>query len=54
MFIMDFHLCGWLLSYELSKISTKLAISLKHNIIIAKFIEILSEKNVTSSLSHIR
>ena len=36
----DFHLCGWLLSYDLSKISAKLAVSLKHNIIFAKFLDI--------------
>ena len=50
----DFHLCSWLLSYDLSKISAKLAISLKHNIIFAKFLKILLDNNVTSSLTHIR
>ena len=49
----DFHLCGWLLCYDLSKISAKLVISLKHNIIFAKFIEILLNNNVTSSHTHI-
>ena len=49
----DFHLCGWLLSYDLSKISAKLVISLKHNIIFAKFLEILLDNNVTSSHTHI-
>ena len=37
----DFHLCGWLIIYDFSKISTKLVISLKHNIIPAKFRKIL-------------
>ena len=50
----DFHLCGWLLSYDLSKISAKLVISLKHNIIFAKFLEILLDNNVTSLHTHIR
>ena len=50
----DFRICGWLLSYNLSKISSKLAISPKHNIIFAKFLEILLDINVTSSLTHIR
>ena len=47
----DFHLYGWLLSYDHSKISAK---SLKHNIIFAKFLEILLDNNVTSSHTHIR
>ena len=50
----DFHLCGWLLCYDLSKISTKLVISLKHNIIFAKFIEISLDNDITSSHAHIR
>ena len=50
----DFHLCGWLLSCNLSKISAKLAISLNHKIMFAKFLEILLENNVTSKLTHIR
>ena len=50
----DFHLCIWLLSYDLSKIPAKLVISLKHNIIFAKFLEILLDNVVTSSLTHIR
>ena len=41
----DFHLCGWLLSYDLSKISAKLVISLKHNTIFAKFLEVLLDNN---------
>ena len=45
----DFHLFSWLLSYDLSKISTKLVVSLIHNIIFAKFLEILLDNNVTSS-----
>ena len=49
----DFHLCGWLLSYDLSKISAKLVISLKHNTIFAKFFEILLDNNITSSHTHI-
>ena len=49
----DFHSSGWLLSYDLSKISAKLAISLKHNIIFAKFIDILLDDRVTSSLTDI-
>ena len=48
-----FHLCGSLLSYDLSKISAKLVISLKHNIIFAKFLEILLDNNVTSLHPHI-
>ena len=44
-----FNLCGWLLSYDLLKISTKLVIPLKHNKIFAKFLEILWDNNVTSS-----
>ena len=49
----DFHFCSSLLSYDLSKISLKLAISLKHIIIFANFLEILLDNNVTSSLTHI-
>ena len=49
----DFHLCDCLLSYDFSKISAKLVISLKHNIIFAKFIEILLDNNLTSSHTHI-
>ena len=43
----DFHLCGRLLSYDLSKISFKLVLSLKYNITFAKFLEILLGNNVT-------
>ena len=50
----DFHLCRWLLSYNLSKISAKLVISLKHNMIFVKFIETLLDNNVTSSHTQIR
>ena len=35
----DFHLCGWLLSCDLSKILVKLVISLKHNIIFENFVK---------------
>ena len=42
-----FHLCGWLFSYDLPKISAKLVISLKHKITFAKFLEILLDNNVT-------
>ena len=45
----DFHFSGWLLGYDLSKIVVKLAISLKHNMIL----EILLDNNLTSSLTHI-
>ena len=48
----DFHLCGWLLSYDLSKTSAKV-ISLKHNIVFAKFRETLLDNNLTSSHTHI-
>ena len=48
----DFHLDSWLLSYDLSKISTKLVISLKYNKIFARFIEILLDNDVTSSHTH--
>ena len=44
----DFHLGCWLLSYNLSNISAKLVISLKYNIIFAKFLEILLDNDVTS------
>ena len=50
----DFYLCGWLLSYHLSKMSARLVISLKHNIIFGKFIEMLLHNNVTFSHTHIR
>ena len=50
----NFHLCSWFLSYDLSKISAKLLISLKQNIIFVKFIEILLDNKVTSSRTHIR
>ena len=43
----DFHLRDSLLSYDLSKISAKLVISHKHNIIFAKFLEVLLDNNVT-------
>ena len=42
----DFHLFSWLLTYDLSKASAKLVISLKHNIIFAKFVEMLLDNNV--------
>ena len=50
----DFHLSDWLRSYDLSEISAKLVISLKHNIIVTKFLEILLDNNVTSWQTHIR
>ena len=50
----DFHLYGWLLTYDVSKISAKLDISLKYNISFAKFLEILLDNNVTSSHTRIR
>ena len=50
----DFHLSDWLRSYDLSEISTKLVISLKHNIIVTKFLEILLDNNATSWQTHIR
>ena len=43
-----FDLGCWLLSYDLSNISAKLVISLKYNIIFAKFLEILLDNDVTS------
>ena len=49
----DFHLCRWLLSYDLSEILAKLVISLKHNIILAKILEILLDNNVISWHTHI-
>ena len=49
-----FHLGGWLLGYDLSKISANLVISLKQNIILVKFLEILLNNKVTSSQTHIR
>ena len=49
----DFYLCGWLLSYDLSKISAKLVISVKHNKSFAKSPEILLDNNVISSNTHI-
>ena len=48
------YVVGYLVSYDLSKISAKLAISLKHNIILAKFLETLLDNNITSSHTHIR
>ena len=45
----DFYLGGWLRSYELSKILAKLDLSPKHNLIFAKFLEILLDNSVTSS-----
>ena len=45
----DFHLCCWLLSYDLSKIPARVFISLKHNVIFAKFLKILLDDNVTFS-----
>ena len=50
----DFHLYSWLLSYDLSKILAKLVISLKNNIIFAKFREILLDNNLNCSHTHIR
>ena len=50
----DFQLCSWLICYDVSKISASLAISLKHNIILAKLLEILLDNNVILSLTHIR
>ena len=44
----------WLISYDLSKISAKLVVSVKRNIIFAKFLEILLDNNVTSSHTRIR
>ena len=43
-----------LVSYDLSKVPVKLVISLKHNIIFAKFLEILLDNNVTFSHTRIR
>ena len=49
----DFHLRSWLLSYDLSKISVKLVISLKHNIIFAKVLEIaLGNKVIFFTYTH--
>ena len=42
------------LGYDLSNISAKLVVSLKHNIIFAKFLEIPLDNNVTSSHTYIR
>ena len=50
----DFHLCSWLPSYDLSKISAKLAISLKHKISFAEFLDILFDNSVTSSLRSLK
>ena len=50
----DFHLCSWLPSYDLSKISAKLAISLKHKISFAEFLDILFDNSVTSSLTSLK
>ena len=49
----DFHLYGRLLGYDLSEISAKLVISLKHSIIFAKSLEILLDNNVNSCHTHI-
>ena len=48
-----FYLFGWLLSYDLLKISGKLVVSLKLNIVFAKFLEILLDNNIASSYTHI-
>ena len=50
----DVDLYGELLGYDLSKISSKLVISLKYNITFAKFREILLGNNLNSSHKHIR
>ena len=50
----DDHLCGWLPSYDLLKISAILVISLKHNMIFTKVLELLLDNNVTFSHTHIR
>ena len=50
----DYPVYGWLLSCDLSKISAKLVISLKHKTIFVEFLEILLDNNKTSSLTHIR
>ena len=47
----NFHLCYWLLSYDLPMISVKLAISLKYNLLFAKFNDILLDNSVTSSFT---
>ena len=44
----DFHVCNELLEYVPFKISVILVISLKHNIIFAKFFQILLENNAVS------
>ena len=51
-YMTDFHLCNWLLSNDPLKIFAKLVIYLKHNIIFAKFLEIMLDNNATSSLTH--
>ena len=49
----DIHLRSWLLGYDLSKISVKLVISLKHNIIFAKVLEIaLGNKVIFFAYTH--
>ena len=49
-----FHFSSWLLNYDLSKISAELVMSLKQNVVFAKFREMLFDNNLTSSYTHIR
>ena len=50
----NFHLFSWLLNYDLSKISTKLVVSLIHNTIVAKFLGMLLDNDVNFLHTHIR
>ena len=50
----DFHLCSWLVTYDLSKILAKLVIYVKHYIVFETFLEILLDNDVTFSHTHIR
>ena len=45
----DLHLLSWFLSYDLSKISPRLVITLNHNIIFARFLKMLLDNSVASS-----
>ena len=54
MFIMFWRISIYAFGYDLSKILAKLVISVKHNIIFAKFLEMLLDNNITSSHTYIR
>ena len=51
--VKDFHVCNCLFNYDTLKISAILALSLKYNTILVKFLETPLDNNVTSSRTRV-